>query len=328
MKIVSTTDGVSKGLSFTFKRIIPVSPKMVTNLDVKKRYIDMLSKHLSSSVVNGIISLINKEKIVPVECTNDFINHLNKNLKGDACMNAKEYENVLGFYTSRQNRLYILMDNVQRLMGGGSLPIMFTTIHELQHMYCFNFTGEFIKLWEDELYSFYAYFCACLYKTYAGGFRTAWNSLTGKTRKIIENLLNPDNGVRYLVQYLIYNHEYLYSCSGCTTSATDCKAIGEKFGMFIEQCGCDPSLSGQIAGKISIMAKDIFTGKIASTWRSTDNACIINCFREAYLKVFGKDPWKDNTLIYQELIFPSEIISVTSQYYYKKSKYYKFLGSL
>lgn len=328
MKIISTTDGVSKGLSFTFKRMIPVSPKMVTNLDVKKKYIDMLSKHLSSGVVNEIIKLINKERIVPVECTEDFIRMLNKNLKGDACMNAKEYENVLGFYTSKQNRLYILMDNVQRLMGAGSLPIMFTTVHELQHMYCFNFTSEFIKLWENELYSFYGYFCACLYKAYTGGFRSAWNSLTGKDKTIVKNLLEPDNGIKYLVQYLIYNHEYLYSCAGCATSATDCKAIGEKFGMLLEQCGCESGLSAKIATKIAVLAKDIFSGKIAGTWRSSDNATIINCFREAYVRVFSRDPWKDNTLIYQELIFPSEIISVSSQYYYKHSKYYKFLGSL
>lgn len=329
MKIISTSDGVCKGLSTTFRRLIPISPKMVTNLDVKQRYLEMLSQVLDSGTIRLITKLVKKGKIVPVECTNDFINQLNKNLKGDACMNPKEYENVLGFYTGKQNRLYILMDNVQRLMTGGSLAIAQVTVHELQHMCCYNFTNMFINYWKKELYSFYSYFCAFLYKAYSSGFSSTWNSVTGKDKQIMQRILDPDYGIKYLVQYLIYNHEYLYCFAGSIMSMSDCKAIGEKFGLLFEQCGCDPTFASEISKKIFSMVKDIFSGKIGSTWRNPDNSTIIDCFRKAYFQVFKKDPWKDgSSLIYQEIVFPSEIISVTSMYFYRNKKYYKFLGSL
>ena len=328
MKIISTSDGVCKGLSTTFRKMIPVYPKMVTNLDVKQRYLDMLSQHLNSGAMSLILRLVKKGKIVPVECTNDFINRLNKNLKGDACMNPKEYENVLGFYTGKQNRLYILMDNVQRLMTGGSLAIAQITIHELQHMSCYNFTSNFINYWQKELYSFYSFFCAFLYKAYSKGLSTVWNVTSGEDKEIFEHIMDPDYGIKYLVQYLIYNHEYLYCCAGSVMSSSDCRAAGIKFGLFLEQCGCDKILCSEISKNISNILKDIFNGKIGSTWKKQENSIIINCFRQAYIQVFKKDPWKDGTLIYQEIIFPSEVISVTSQYFFKNRKYYKFLGSL
>lgn len=327
-KIISTSAGVLSGLHDAFRKNFNLTQKLVTNDSVKIKFIDNIRNYLGNTISKIIEKLIKKNKIVPVECTTDLIKELNSNLKGEASINPKEYTNVLGFYTGRQNRLYILTDNIQRLIGSDSKSICEVTIHELQHMCCYNFLSQFIDLWKNELYNFYAYFLALLYKAYTNGFRSLWNSLSGNDRDVINKLLDPDNGVKYLVHYLIYNFEYLYCCAGSTISVNDCKAIGDKYSAVLINNGCSESTSNSISADIKKMAYDIFSGKIGSTYKSSSNLTIINCFREAYIKIFNKDPWKNGTLVYQELIFPSEIVCISSQYYIKNSKYYKFLNSL
>lgn len=327
IKIISTTDGVYKGLANTFRKSFSIPQKLITNTDVKTNYINSLSNYIDGNNIKNIIKLINKGKIVPVSCTSKFIESLNKNLKGDACMNPKEYENVLGFYTGKQNRLYILMDNVSRLSTNNK-GLIDVTIHELQHMYCYNFTPQFINLWSKQLYKFYAYFCAYIYKSYTSGFKTLWNKISSKDQKVIKNLLDPNNGIEYYVKYLIYNHEYLYCCAGSNVSLSDCKSIGQKMGMMLSNNGCEQQTSEIIANRISNISKDIFTGDIGRTYNNKDNGIIISCLREAYKSTFNKDPWDNGSFIYQEIIFPSEVISITSQYNYKNNNYYKFLGSL
>lgn len=327
IKIVSTSDGVIKGLASTFRKSFSIPQKLITNIDVKKSYIDKLSPYISGNNLKNIIKLVEKEKIVPVSCTVDFINKLNKDLKNDACMNPKEYENVLGFYTGKQNRLYILLDNVSKLTNTDR-GLVDVTIHELQHMCCYNHLQQFINLWSKVLYKFYAYFCAYLYKSYTMGFKALWNAISQKDKDVINNLMSPDNGIEYLVKYLIYNHEYLYCCAGSNVSVSDCKAIGQKIGMLLQNNGCEKDISENISRDISNISKDIFTGDIGRTWNHKNNGVIIQCLIQAYISTFNKNPWKDGTLVYQEIIFPSEVISISSQYFYKNNNYYKFLGSL
>jgi len=324
-KTLSTSDGVVKGLNTTFRKTFPVSPKMVTNVDVKKRYLQSISDSglVPGNFIKNIVRMVEKEKIIPVACTPDYIKALNKHLKGEACMNPKDYQNVLGFYTGKQNRLYILMDNVQRILGDNDKALAFVTVHEMQHMCCYNYMKEFINLWQKELYQFYAHFIALLYKSYTSGFKSMWNAVSGKDKEVIQKLLNPDNGVKYLVQYLIYNHEYLYCCSGANISTSDCKAVGEKVAMLLEQNGCDKKIADTMSKKIAAMIYDVFSGSIGRTYKNEDNYTIISCFRSAYVKVFKKDPWADGTLIYQEIVFPSEIVAISSRYYPKNAKYYQ-----
>ena len=327
-KIISTSDGVRKGLRDTFRKSFNITQKLVTNTTVKIKYLEHIKNYLGATPAKIIAKLVKEDKVIPVECTNDLIKQINANLKGDAALNPKEYENVLGFYTGRQNRLYILIDNISRLLGTDSKSICEVTIHELQHMCCYNFLNTFIDLWKNELYSFYAYFLALLYKAHISGFKSMWNSLSGKHKQVISQLLDPDNGVQYLVKYLIFNFEYLYCCAGSAITTNDCKALGDKYSTVLMNNGCDQNVASEIADDIRKMSYDIFTGRIGSTFKNASNLTILNSFREAYIKVFKKDPWKDGTFIYQELIFPSEVICVSSQYYIRNSKYYKFLNSL
>ena len=327
-KIISTSIGVTQGLRNTFRKNFSINPKLVTNSDVKQRFLFSIETYTNSANLKGISRAVEKGQIVPVSCTRDYINQLNKSLSGDACMNPNEYDNVLGFYTGRQNRLYILLDNIQRLIGTDHKSVFIVTLHELQHMFCYNFTNQFINTWSNELYTFYSYFIALLYKAYTNGFKSMWNTISGKDKQVIQKLINPDNGVKYLVQYLIYNYEYLYCFCGSNISTSDCKAIGEKFCMILTQNDCDEGIANTLASKITKMTYDIFQGHIGTTYKNSDNSIIIDCLRQSYLKVFNKDPWKDGTLIYQELIFPSEVVCVSSQYFYKDNKYFKFLNSL
>lgn len=327
-KIISTSDGVRNGLRDAFRKSFNLTQKLVTNTSVKMKFLEHIQKYLGNTATKIIAKLVKEDKVIPVECTNDLIKQLNSNLKGDASINPKEYENVLGFYTGRQNRLYILTDNISRLMGSDSKSICEVTIHELQHMCCYNFLNQFIDLWEKEFYTFYAYFLALLYKAHTSGFKSMWNSISGKDKQVISQLLDADNGVKYLVKYLIFNFEYLYCCAGSVISTNDCKALGDKYSMVLINNGCSENIASKIADDIRKMAYDIFTGRIGSTFKTSGNLIIINCFREAYIKTFKKDPWQNGVFIYQELIFPSEIICVSSQYYIKNAKYYKFLNSL
>jgi hypothetical protein len=219
------------------------------------------------------------------------------------------------------------MDNVIKL-SDSDRGIADVTIHELQHMSCCNNLQQFINLWSNTLYRFYAYFCAYLYKSYVSGNKTLWNQNTPKDKEILSNLMDFQNGVEYLVKYLTYNNEYLYYHNGSNISTLDCKAIGQKFGMLLENSGCEKHISENISDDIFTITKDIFTGNILKTWNHNTNGIIINCLRQAYLSTFNKDPWKNGTFIYQEIIFPSEVISISSYYYPTNNNYFKFLKSI
>lgn len=330
-KIISTAHGVTKGIFNTFRKIIPINTKMVTNESVRNYYINNLngSNWIQKSAIKYIENLVNHEKIIPVACTEKFIEDLNKKLSGDACMNPQEYENVFGFYTGEQNRIYILLDNIERLSGSDKTAISNVTIHELQHMSCYNHMNEFMRTWGDELYEFYAHFAALLYKTYISGIKSTWQSLTGEDKSIVNNLLNPDNGIKYFVNYIAYNHEYLFACAGANMSTTDCRMVGEKFAYTLQNCGCSEDISYKIGGDVAQMVYDIFTGRIGETYKTKSNLNIIKNFALSYIKIFGRNPLDIGDFIYQEMVFPSEVICVSSNL--KKptdSRYYKFLNRL
>ena len=328
MKRIKTLEALRKGLKYTFKKNVPLPKNAVTNSDVRNKYIDLVRESgiISSSISRIIEDLVDRGKIIPIVCTDDYIKDLNRNLKGDAAINPKTYEHTLGFYTGDQNRIYILMDHINKFMGNDKRGMFFVTLHELQHMCCYNFPRQFIDLWSKELSTFYGYFMSYLYQQ-CKGTGSIFKAFDFKGKSIERNFLDNKNGILYLIMYLIYNHEFLLNVEGSVFSARDVLGVASKFAACAQNCGSEDNISMRIYQTIQKFVYDIFFKNIASSYKNGTNIYVINSFRQAYIKTFGIDVWRD-TLIYQEAIFPSEVICIMSQYKYQDNRFYKFLNNL
>lgn len=320
MKRISTIEALKKGLFHTFKKNIILPQKAVTNDGVRQLYLNCVYKSglINSSNFALIKKMVDKDVIIPIECTDDYIKELNSKLDGSAAINPKEYEGVLGFYTGYQNKIFILMDHVEKLMRGNTKGLFFVTIHELQHMSCYNFPKQFISTWNKELCKFYAYFVFRLYEI-----------ITKDTNnnEIIRNLMDPGNGLDYYIQYLIYNNEFLWNIRGSRISSKDCATCAMKIAAIANQCGVPEKVAVEMYHTLNEFMYDILFRDIGSTYNKNNNPCVIRAFNQAYIDVFGINMLK-YSFIYQEAIFPSEVVCMSSMFKYTDNRYYKFLNNL
>lgn len=329
MKRIKTLDALQRGLRYTFKKNVPLPKNAVTNSDVKEKYLALVKESgiVSSSVLRLIENLVDRNKIVPILCTDDYIKELNKNLKGDAAINPKTYEHTLGFYTGEQNKIYMLMDHINKFMGNDKRGMFFVTLHELQHMCCYNFPKQFIDTWAKELSIFYGYFLSYLYKTFNGAIKSTIGIFNGKNKEIESKFLDNKNGILYLIMYLIYNHELLFNVEGAMVSTKDVANAAAKYAICAQKCNVEGEVAVRIYQAMQTFIYDIFFKDISSRYRNGTNFYVICAFRDAYIKTFGVDMWK-HSFIYQESIFPSEVICMISQFRHQDSRFYKFLNNL
>jgi len=329
MKRIKTLDALKRGLKYAFKKNVPLPKNAITNSVIRDKFVDLVKESgiVNNSVLRIIKDLVDRGKIVPILCTDDYIRELNKNLKGDAAINPKSYEHTLGFYSGDQNRIFMLLDHINRFMGNDKKAIFFVTLHELQHMCCYNFPRQFIDTWTKELSTFYGYFMSYIYKCFNGSIRSTVGMFSGKNNDIEKMFLDNRNGILYLIMYLIYNHEFLFNVEGARVSSKDVINAASKFAVCSQNCGVDDNISMKIYQAMSQFIYDIFFKDMSTRYKNGTNFYIIEAFRNAYIKTFGIDMWK-HSLIYQEAVFPSEVICMISQFKYQDSRFYKFLNNL
>lgn len=330
MKRIKTIVALKKGLLNTFKTNIPLPKNAITNQRVRDTYLDAIknSRIINSANLSLIEKLVDRGIIVPIECTDDYIRELNKKLKGKTGMNPREYEHVLGFFTGTQNKIFILMDHIRSHLPNDCTGMYLVTLHELQHMCCNNFPRQFISTWANELFTFYGYFLAALYAQYMGGFNNFMNKITGKEKDIFDKLKDAEYGVDYLIQYMIYNHEMLWSLKGMVLSSKDCMNLGAKMSAICERCGVPEDVSMKIYHAITDFMYDALTGNIDRRIKSGDNFLVFTALRIAYFKMLKGIDITKHSFIYQEILFPSEVICMMSKFKYSDSRFFKFLNNL
>ena len=157
---------------------LPIGLKLAVKIDniqlytsdtIKERYRDSIAKsRITSKVSQEINMLIDKGKIVPCFASSGMITFIRnkmisttKQVLGKLPTNffVKQFSSLaLGFYMPEEKKLVVIVDNsvsFSGLAGSDNDIIARITAHELIHMVASENGGKFLSIFKDEFNSFY-----------------------------------------------------------------------------------------------------------------------------------------------------------------------------
>ena len=132
---------------------------------LKEKYIEsMTNTTLTKNIASSMTTLVKDGRIVPCYASSGMITFLIKRID----INAKRYLPLLshvlgssmrslGMYQASDKKLYVIIDNSGEMAGDlGNREIARISVHELIHMSAHENTPKFLPLFYDELGKFYS----------------------------------------------------------------------------------------------------------------------------------------------------------------------------
>ncbi len=251
--------------------------------ELKKKYIEVISKQKSTtSITKDIIKLVEKRMITPV--------WLNKNilhLIGYKLFAPGGIKSIAGFFTPTLNRIFLLIDNNTNFGFTNDEQLALLTRHEAMHLFSNKKNKLFFKYFYSELHSYYKNYFSLLFDL-KGNFDKEIDSIIKFIyKKFEENMINLDNPTKEILEYVTYLHAL------------------KKYSK-LEKEIFDTTVKDFISC-ISLFLNDM--NAFLNKMRRYSN--ILRPMYRAYRDSFGKVPTK--TICIQELIYPSEVISILSE---------------
>lgn len=317
-KKISTKIVIKKELKKVFNKTVEVPDGLITNDTIRQTFFNYLkqSSYIPSSALATLWKLIDKQVIVPVNVKKSgFLSFLSKKLKNNTVIPFSYYKNVMGFYSGNSNRIYILIDNIKSLYPRTAADSISKTLtHELQHMQCCNFPHEFYNLHKDEFEKFYYTFFNILADEY------------GAPSEVDVDR----NASTFFCKTILYMFDHLLSDPGSAIYNSDlhmyfdrCAHVYSKEKNSKSAIKCINDLSNCVtSGAIGIL-NGKYWDALERNSNSPHRLCYISLYKtydrlyngaKKYASAFG-----------QELVFPSELISVLSQED-PSSKMYAFIN--
>ena len=304
---VATSIVVKKELKKVFNKTVEIPDGLITNEAIRQKFAEYLkqSNYIPSSALTPINRLIDEQVIIPVNIKKKgWLSFLNNQLKNKVIMPFSYYDGVLAFYSGLTNRIYMLIDNIQKYHTSSTANhIAKTLVHELQHMQCNNFPHEFYNVHKNEISKFYSEF-----------FRMAASTYGISSDKLPVN----EGAATFFAKTILYIFDHLLSDPSSIITKNDLMAYNDKcYNVYANDKSSKSAqkMAGELANIITTSALGILTGKYYSNCKnyssSPERLCYISLYK-TYNKLFGSAE-KYGSFFGQELIFLSELISVLSQ---------------
>lgn len=302
-KRVSTAKVISKEIKNVFNRSVSIPDGLITNDTIRQTFFDHLKKstYIPSSILPKIWNLIEEQVIIPVNVKRSgLLSMLFSRLKSTP-MPMSYSKDTMAFYSGSSNRVYMLIDNMLRVTKNSNL-IASTLVHELQHMQCHNFPSEFFAVHKEMLTTYYH----AMFSEAINLYDDAKNS----------NITANRQAAAVFCKYCIYMFDDLISDSTFKMSAKDFYSYYIRcFNVFDhnERDRRAESIVNRLAAMIVAGGSGILSEKYWSEARNnkSDAYFCYRCCGWAYDKI-GMNPNRLDSFFGQELIFPSEVISVVS----------------
>jgi len=254
-------------------------PNVYTSDSLKKRYIKSMEKSDRASELSSKISeLVNRRLIVPCFLTKNVFRFAISKM-----FSTSVNRSIMGMYMPDKKKIFLLIDNNINLFGFASNDWLASlTIHEGIHMFSDNKPSEFYNLFKNELLEFYSYVFTKIFQLKKIDNRRLENIL--KFIQSIEMNMNVDNSTlkSYWKRLLPFKK--------------DSNLDEKKF---------DKTLQDYIV-IIKIFWKDLR----AFMFSMRNYNHILGPLYTTYSDIFSVRP---STTAIQELIAPSEIISILSE---------------
>lgn len=147
---------------FNLEKVDTIEGKAVySSPRLKEKYLQAISgQNVLRPVTNNIQNLLQKGIIVPCYTSSNVFGLIKHKLTA-----SPANKQIMGFYAPEKNRIYILFDNrVQFLAWASNEDLSLVTIHELMHYVAKNTKRQFYNIFKGDLIAFYREF----YSEFAG----------------------------------------------------------------------------------------------------------------------------------------------------------------
>jgi hypothetical protein len=280
---------------FNLKEVDRVEGKaLYSSPRLKAKYLEAISgQAILRPVVRNIEALLQKDIIVPCYTSSNLFGVLKHKLTGT---NADKQ--IMGFYSPINNKVYILFDNrLKFLAWANNDDLSLVTIHELMHYVAKNNKRNFYNTFKGELIAFY---------------RAFYSDFAGVQLDVRQ--------VELMVVGAIKMFEWEEDVTGNTIN---------KYRHYLDRIVTllDPEQKKMVVdvplenAALYWKNPNMFLNK-AKTDKETNR--LVFALWRAYDRVFGlKNP---NTFPIQEILFPSEVISISSEK--PTSNHYKAVKSI
>lgn len=277
--------------------LVPVSAlgsKLYTSIILRKSYLFSMSRvgKLSQSI-DKISELVNDKQIIPCFLLNPgMISRLiSKMFKSDRIRSydqlfRKEMENVFGFYSSGDNKIFILINNQQLKVNKFGFvdtdKIASITIHESAHMTSARNPSKFMNSFNPILIQYYKEYFKSIFSL----------------ESVNENL------IKEIVEFLFLKFERMGNITNENIKKYHDLILKLKDGSTVDNF---EKIVDKMFLAIVVFIKS--TSEFIKKEHTFRN--IVNPLQSTYRKIFGGSD-AGNVAI-QELIFPSEIIAIGSE---------------
>lgn len=255
-----------------------------TDEDIKENFIKtMTEQDLLKPVITDIVRLVNEDILIPVMTSKGLISKIRRYYKAPI-----ENKMVLAFFNSLTEKIYVLMENnTDFIFWSKSDTLASVVLHEFQHFCSYLFPNEFTTIHAKSLIAYYKRFF-----------------------KLQFGVELDDNDSKEIYIWLFKNSEY---------TGADSVALLVRYAVMLDKIMKSYGLGeSDRFNKISSLMKVIRGyAKDSSEFihqlqlRNQEYLLVVNHLYQAYRAI--KIGSLDNLCI-QELLFPSEIICVESQY--------------
>lgn len=275
--------------------ILPTGLKEVARLDdaplygsdkLNKKYLEALAdQDKTKNSLKKIESLLNKGLIIPCFLEKGILHHIGWRIFGPAGVKA-----IAGFFNPGDERIFILISNDANIFTYVSNKFLASlTAHELSHRAAFKDANKFYQTFRNELIVFYKELFSDIFK--------------------IDKKKLDDKAVFNIIKFLF---QYIEMSVGQVSS----KALIQYSQLIKNEF---KGLSGLKHEQFEIMADDyiqiigIFLKDINYFFSSIENfSHILSPIYRAYKQAL--DMKNNSTVCIQELIYPSEVIALLSEF--------------
>ena len=126
--------------------------KLYSSDDLKRKYTEVLHESTrTDKIADDIKKLVDKNKVIPVFITKGLFSFFAYKL-----LAGPGLKNIMGFYSPPEDVIVLLIDNNVNIIGSVSTDRLCTlSVHELSHMACQNLKGSYYKTVEKYLSKYY-----------------------------------------------------------------------------------------------------------------------------------------------------------------------------
>lgn len=289
---------VKREIKSIFNNSVSVPDGLVTNEAIRQKFFDYINRStvIPRNASSTIWKLIRNQVIIPVNVKKEgFTDRLFYTTNNKNSVLMSYYDGVLGFYSGQSNRIFMLIDNMEKYKFDAN-RMSITLIHELQHMQCHNFPGQFFMIHKKLFTNFYTELLYNACEMYDSS----------------SNIKVNETAAALMCKWMIYMFDDLIADPNFGFTDHDMDSYGDKvYSCFYDQKKNEEMLNN-ICDILINSAKTILNGKYYDNCRNNRKSDERFCYNAIYntYKNLNLNPDKIGSFFGQELIFPSEIISL------------------